>query len=49
MMKYGWRLVGGSDNLQLVLRPLFIEDCAIFSWRLEVYLCNRKSPVFSYT
>ena len=32
----GWTLVGGSDNLPLVLRPLFIEVCGIFSWRLGV-------------
>ena len=32
----GWRLVGGSDNLQLVLRPLFIGVCGIFSGRLGV-------------
>ena len=31
-----WRLVGGSDNLPLVLRPLFIEVCGIFSGRLGV-------------
>ncbi|SFO46076.1 hypothetical protein SAMN04487852_101284 [Prevotella sp. tf2-5] len=30
----GWTLVGGSDNLPLVLRPLFIEVCGIFSGRL---------------
>ena len=32
----GWTLVGGCQNLQLVLRPLFIEVCGIFSWRLGV-------------
>ncbi len=31
-----WRFVGGSDNLSLVLNPLFIEVCEIFSWRLGV-------------
>ena len=31
-----WRFVGGSDNLSLVLNPLFIEVCGIFSWRLGV-------------
>ena len=28
--------MGGSDNLPLVLRPLFIEVCGIFSGRLEL-------------
>ena len=29
-----WTSVGGSDDLPLVLRPLFIEVCGIFSGRL---------------
>jgi hypothetical protein len=31
-----WRFVGGLDNLSLVLNPLFIDVCGIFSGRLGV-------------
>ena len=39
-----WRLVGGSDNLPLVLRPLFIEVFGIFSGRLGVLSKSPRLP-----